>query len=148
LKPKLSGGGKWEQGPFKPLNPKKYVGNPHKIVYRSWWEFCFMRKLDKDPNVVAWQSEELVIPYRSPKDRQMHRYFVDFVYRTKDGKTYMVELKPWAQTQPPKKGRKNFLKESQTFGINKAKWEAAMAYCKAKGFIFKIVTERELNVGK
>jgi hypothetical protein len=42
-----------------------------------------MSRLDKDPSIVEWSSEEHVIPYRSPIDNRMHRYFVDFYIKKK-----------------------------------------------------------------
>jgi len=60
-----------------------------------------MSRLDKDPSIVEWSSEEHVIPYRSPIDNRMHRYFVDFYIKKKmpDGKTRvaLIEIKPKAQ---------------------------------------------------
>jgi hypothetical protein len=71
------------KGYFKPLNPNKYKGDTSNIVYRSRWEFVYMARLDKDPDVVWWQSEETIIPYRSPVDNRIHRYYPDFVVRRK-----------------------------------------------------------------
>lgn len=142
--------GKYFQGEFKPDFPKKYRGDPKKIIYRSSWEFKFMRQLDSDPNVVMWESEEFSIPYLSPKDGKMHRYFVDFRYKTADGQVWVVEIKPFSQTQPPKQGSKRkatYIKEVFTFGINTSKWRAMEKYCNANGFKFKIVTEKELGLG-
>ena len=66
------------QGKFKPKNPSKYKGDPTNIVYRSSWELKLMMYLDTHPNVLKWGSEEIVIPYESPVDGRMHRYFPDF----------------------------------------------------------------------
>ena len=33
---------------------------------------------DLNPDVLKWGSEETVIPYVSPLDNKIHRYFVDF----------------------------------------------------------------------
>ena len=67
------------KGYFKPKNPKKYKGDPTNIIYRSSWECKLMIRLDEDPNVISWGSEEIIIPYRSPIDNKIHRYFVDFI---------------------------------------------------------------------
>jgi hypothetical protein len=34
--------------------------------------------LDRHKDVTKWNSEEVVIPYRSPLDNKIHRYFTDF----------------------------------------------------------------------
>jgi hypothetical protein len=67
------------KGFFKPKNPDKYMGNPTNIIYRSSWELKLMIRLDEDPSIISWGSEEVVIPYRSPIDNRIHRYFVDFI---------------------------------------------------------------------
>lgn len=142
------------RGLFNPLNPDKYKGDPTNIVYRSRWEFVYMARLDKDPDVVWWQSEETIIPYRSPVDKKIHKYYPDFVVRkkTKQGtKTIMVEIKPYAQTIPPvitegKRKSRKYINEVMTWGVNSAKWKAAREYCKDRGYEFLIVTENELGL--
>lgn len=144
----------YHQGHFKPKNPSKYKGDCTTIQYRSWWEFKVMDRLDKDPNVVWWASEETVIPYRSPFDNKIHRYFVDFTVKVKtsDNKTkvMLIEIKPEYQTKPPeqtpKKKKKTYLNEVVTWGINNAKWEAAKKYCQDNKIEFRILTERHLNL--
>ena len=92
-------------GLFKPKNPQKYVGDPTNIVYRSSWECKFMSWLDRNPSIISWASEELIIPYKSPVDNRMHRYFPDFVVKVqnKEGKTktMVLEVKPKKQSLPP-----------------------------------------------
>lgn len=142
------------KGYFKPLNPDKYKGDVSNIVYRSRWEFVYMARLDKDPDVIWWQSEETIIPYRSPVDNRIHRYYPDFVVRkkTKEGtKTIVVEIKPYAQTLPPtitegKKKSRKYVNEVMTWGVNSAKWKAAREFCRDRGYIFEIITEKELGL--
>lgn len=140
------------KGPFKPHNPKKYIGNPADIIYRSSWELNYMMKLDHDPNVLKWSSEELAIPYRSPIDGKTHRYFVDFLVcrKTPTGTmTELIEIKPSGQTKAPNQGRKRratFINEVYRFGVNDAKWKAAKIFCENRGWKFRIVTEKDLNV--
>jgi len=138
---------------YKPMFPEKYEGDPTNIVMRSSWETRFASWCDKNPSVVKWLSEETVIPYRCPTDNRIHRYFVDFKIkvRTKDNqlKTYLVEVKPAKQTQPPEfPGRqtKRYLTESLTFMKNQAKWRAAQEYSKDRGYEFIIITEKELGI--
>lgn len=138
---------KYKKGIFKCRNPKKYNGDATNIVYRSGLEFKYMMMLDLDPNVKSWASEELPINYLKPTDMKVHRYFIDFIVWMVDGTKYMVEIKPDAQTRPPKRGTKRpktFLKEAETWAVNEAKWKAAEAFCKEKGFLFRIVTEKDL----
>ena len=141
----------YKQGFFKPKNPKKYIGDPTNIVYRSGWERRVMQSLDDNLNVIRWASEEVVIPYRSPVDNKIHRYFVDFYVEAigRDGETriMLLEVKPKDQTQEPKKPKrttKRFITEVMTYGVNQAKWKAAEEYCKSKGWEFQILTEQEL----
>ena len=94
------------KGKYKPSYREKYVGDPTKIVYRSLWERRFMVYCDTNPNVLKWASEEVVIPYRSPVDKRIHRYYPDFWVKTKkhDGsiEISLIEVKPKVQTKPPK----------------------------------------------
>lgn len=145
----------YKQGIFKPKNVKKYIGNPTNIVYRSGWELRVMKYLDENTNVVAWSSEEIVIPYRSPIDNRIHRYFVDFyvevIDRNGNQKKMLLEVKPKSQTQEPKRRSRNtkrYLTEVMTYGVNQAKWKAAQEFCLEKGWEFKLITESELFAKK
>jgi hypothetical protein len=134
---------------FIPIFPEKYTGDPTNIIMRSSWETRFASWCDKNPSVLKWSSEETVIPYRCPTDNRIHRYFVDFKITVSTGKTYIVEVKPAAQTQPPiYPGRQTqrYITESLTFMKNKAKWEAAIEFAKDRGWEFKIITEKELGL--
>jgi hypothetical protein len=138
---------------YKPIYPEKYEGDPTSIIMRSSWETRFALWCDRNPAIVKWSSEETIIPYRCHTDNRIHRYFVDFRIKVKqtDGsiKTYIVEIKPHAQTKPPEyPGRKTkrFITESLTFVKNQSKWKAAEEWCKDRGYEFKIITERELGI--
>jgi hypothetical protein len=109
-----------------------------------------MCRLDKDPNIVEWSSEETVVPYVSPLDGRLHRYFIDLTYRTKDGKKFMIEIKPAYQCRQPKQPKrktKKFLVEAAEWSKNQAKWETAREYAKKLGYVFEIWTEKELGIG-
>lgn len=144
------------QGYFRPKNPNKYRGDPRNIIYRSRWESLVMSRFDLDNNVIWWQSEEIAIPYKSPVDGKWHRYFPDFLARMKtiDGtlKTVLIEVKPYVQTQPPvlkegaTKKSPRYIREVLTYGVNSAKWKAAMNYCKDRNYEFMILTEKELGL--
>lgn len=148
----MSFGTKTYKGTFKPKNPQKYNGNPDNIIYRSSWELRVMKYFDDHPQVIWWASEELSIPYFNPIDEKMHRYFPDFIVKMKksDGKvmTYLIEVKPYSQTQQPVKRKKTqkFINESVTYVINQCKWKAADKFCKEHGWEFKILTENELGI--
>ena len=139
------------KGKFQPRNPQKYLGDPSNIIYRSRWELKFMGWLDTHPGVLQWGSEELIIPYRSPIDGRVHRYFPDFIIqvRDKDGSlnNIVVEIKPMAQTSPPRiRDRKNrrYINEVFTYVVNEAKWKAAEAFCAERKMQFRVITEKEL----
>ena len=139
------------KGWFRPKNPKKYNGDPSNIVYRSSWELRVMKYLDEHPNVVWWASEELPIPYKSPIDQKIHRYFPDFIAKVKQANketTLVIEVKPFKQTQKPtqKRRTKQFLAEAATYAINQEKWRAADLFCKEHGWQFKIITEKDLGL--
>ena len=141
------------QGYFHPQNPKKYIGNPENIVYRSSWELRFMNWCDLNESVIAYGSEEFFIPYRSPMDNKIHRYFPDFIIKIKEQsgelKTYVIEVKPKKQTIPPKQPKrktKNWLYEMKTYSVNQAKWEAAEEWCKRRDMEFRVITEAELGL--
>jgi predicted patatin/cPLA2 family phospholipase len=141
------------KGYFKPKNPNKYRGDYTSIIYRSRWEFVFMQYLDSHSAVQQWSSEEIIIPYRSPIDGKVHRYFPDFWIKktNREGKTdiVIVEIKPFKETKQPitqKKITKRYLYEVKTWGINSSKWKAAEIYCQERGWQFMIITEKELGL--
>jgi hypothetical protein len=141
------------KGKYQLKNPKKYLGDPSNIVYRSGWELQCMNYFDKNENIIEWGSEEIVIPYRSPIDGRIHRYITDFIIkaRTKSGKieTTIIEVKPHSQTKPPevkKRKTKRYIKEVVTYVTNEAKWNAAEEYCQDRKWKFKILTEYELGI--
>lgn len=139
------------QGIFKPKNPNKYKGAVP--IYRSLMELKAFRYLDNNPNVLSWSSESVVIPYQSPVDGKLHRYFVDLVasLKSKDGtiKKLLIEVKPEKQTKPPtesvNKKQKTILYERYQFAVNCAKWDAARSWCNNKGYTFIILNEKHLN---
>ena len=87
---------KYNQGRFHPQNPEKYKGDLQNIIYRSSWELKFMQWCDRNPNVIEYASEEFCIPYLSPIDGRVHRYFPDFIMKVKEQsgeiKKYIIEI--------------------------------------------------------
>ena len=136
---------KFAQGRFSPKNPEKYVGTKNPI-YRSSWEWTFMRTCDENPSIQQWASESIKIPYRDPTTGKQTVYVPDFliVYVDKDGKKHaeIVEIKPANQTVLEQVG-KNFGRQMQ-YVKNMAKWEAARAYAKQMGINFRIINENDL----
>lgn len=142
---------KYHQGLFKPKNPSKYKGDPTNIVYRSGWELRLMSHFDLHPQVLWWSSEERIVPYRSPIDNRVHRYFPDFLIHVQrnqsESQTIMIEVKPSSQTKEPaqkNKINKKYINEVYAWGVNQAKWKAAEEYCRDRGWSFKVMTEREI----
>jgi hypothetical protein len=136
---------------YKPVNESKYVGDPTNVICRSLWERKVCKYMDMNENVIRWGSEEIVIPYISPLDNKVHRYFPDFIaeIKTETGKikTKVIEVKPYKQTQEPERGKKRkvtFINECATYSVNQAKWKAAKAFCEQRGWKFTILTEKEL----
>ena len=136
------------KGLYRPTNPKKYVGNAKRIVYRSNLERKFMLYCDRNESVEQWASEEISIPYISPVDNRLHRYFPDFLVKTDKGKKFCIEIKPYRQCIKPKKPKiktKAFLRESLEYAKNIAKWDSAKKYCANNNLEFKIITEKDLG---
>ena len=134
------------KGFFRPRNISKYKGDHRKIIYRSKLELIFMKYCDGKDNVLKWSSEEIVIPYRSPIDGKVHRDFPDFWVKTTQGEA-LIEIKPKIQTKPPKlkSNKRRYIREVRTWGVNEAKWNAAIAYCENRGWNWKILTEVDLT---
>jgi hypothetical protein len=136
------------KGKYRVKNIKKYEGDYSKCTYRSLWERQVFRWLDDHPKVVKWSSEEVVIPYRCKTDGKMHRYFTDLKIRMDNGKTYIIEIKPKAQTVEPKvrsRKTKKYINEVMTYVKNTSKWEAAEEFCENRGWEFAIWHEGTLK---
>ncbi len=144
----------YRQGKFRPSKPEKYKGDPTNIVYRSSYELKFMQYCDLTESVNEWRSEEFFIPYISPIDNKVHRYFPDFFvkYRDKNGisRTLVVEIKPQKDLnmpeQNPKRKTKSWAYKVKTWAVNQAKWKAAKEWCADRKYEFRILTEKELGI--
>lgn len=140
------------RGVYKPENPKKYLGNPNQIVYRSLWERKLMRYCDTNTKVIKWASEEIAIPYYNPVKKRPAKYYPDFYMEYIDSenkrKKVLIEVKPAKETKPPvyKRRTKNVLIAEAMFSQNQAKWAAAEEFCLDQGWEFRIMTEKELGV--
>ena len=141
------------KGRFKPKNRQKYKGNISEVVYRSSWELKFMQYCDTNNKILKWSSEEIIIPYKSPVENRVHRYFPDFYVKYKDVKgkirEKVVEIKPAKQVSEPKvqkRRTKKYVTEVFTYATNQAKWAAAEDFCKDRRWEFQILTEKELGI--
>lgn len=141
------------KGKYKPSYPKKYKGDPNNIIYRSLWERRFMKYCDLNENILEWGSEEIALPYVSPVDNRVHRYFPDFYIKVKEStgqiKKYLIEIKPKKQTIPPPKPKrqtKGYLYEVVEYAKNQAKWKSAQEFCEDNQWEFKVLTEDDLGV--
>lgn len=114
---------------------------------------------DTNDNVVEWSSEEVIVPYRSPFDQKIHRYFVDFCIkvRNKEGmlEILLVEIKPKKKTVKPEMAvtagarlTKSKLMEIRDWMVNNAKWEAAREFCSDRKWKFQILTEDDIFGGR
>ena len=142
------------QGKFRPRNPQKYKGDCGEIIYRSSWEKKFMDWCDKNDAIICWQSEERRIPYYDPVQKKRRMYYPDFYIKFKrhDGIIVeeIIEVKPGRQVKGPpvnpRRRSKAWLNEVYTYATNSAKWKAAASYCEDRGYNFRLITEKELNV--
>jgi hypothetical protein len=108
-----------------------------------------------NPDVIRYNSEEIIIPYFDPVQNKMRRYFVDFwaEIRDKTGviKKFLIEIKPDKFTKPPvqpKKKSKRYIEEAMQYATNCAKWKAADEVCKHNNVNFIILTENHLGIVK
>ena len=142
------------KGRYTPRNPRKYLGDPSRVIYRSSWERKFMKYCDENEAILEWGSEEVIIPYLSPWDGKIHRYFPDFYIKVKQSngsiKQMIIEVKPKKQTVPPtvtpKRKTRRWYKDVRTWGINEAKWKYATEWCNDNDMEFKILTEDHLDI--
>ena len=111
------------KGRYISKNPKKYRGDPQSIIYRSLWERKFMVYCDTNDSVIEWGSEEIIIPYLSPWDGRIHRYFPDFYIKIKQHngsiKKFVIEVKPKKQCSPPTSEPKRNHQKIDGHGISK-----------------------------
>jgi hypothetical protein len=140
---------------FTPKHPEKYKGK-YPIIMRSGLERKFVQWCDMNPNVEFWSSESLEIPYPDPfggRDAKgqikTRRYYPDFIVKTIKGETFVVEIKPYSETLVPqrtkRKAEKTYLQECYKYKKNLSKWQACNAFCRARNYQFKIITERNLS---
>jgi hypothetical protein len=143
----------FKKGIYRPINSNKYIGGD-KCIYRSSWELKAFKFLDKNPKVLRWCSERVIIPYMSRLDNRMHKYYVDlfaeiqFTNGTK--KKYLIEVKPYKKTLPPveskRKKKTTILHEKVEYVQNQDKWSHAKQYCKVNKLNWMILTEKGIYI--
>ena len=146
---------------YIPINMEKYCGK-YPIYIKSSWEEKFCKWLDYNKDVIEWSSESIRISYVDPtkgKNGYLDNisgknrvYYPDFYCKYRNGKKYVIEIKPEKHTRRPskkgKKSKKTILERERIFLINNAKFEAAKNWCKKMGMNFVILTEKQLFRGK
>lgn len=165
---------KFKQSQFIPQNIEKVVGDP-RILCRSSWELKLADWCDRNPQIIKWGSEVVPISYRDPSavnidEAQkhnldvtnpslwpLHNYYPDFYIEMVDdtgtNKKFLIEVKPYHQTQKPAPINENaklkdiraFNNAAKTYLQNNAKWNAAREWCKLHDIEFVIFTEYQLE---
>ena len=142
---------RFKQGIYRPQNQEKFIGDT--AIFRSSIELKFFRFCDSNPNIIRWGSENVIIKYFDPVLSKNRKYHIDNYVEIKEGNTikkYLVEIKPFKQTQEPKVTKKRkkahlLYEQSQWMTNNQGKWPAAREFAKKHGMEFIIITERELQ---
>lgn len=135
----------------------KRLGDELYVEYKSRLEYRAFRYADMNPTITSWSVEPFPIMYVKPTTGRRHRYYIDLVVNFKNGSTYFIEVKPFAQTKQPRKPKNyssggastksinNYKKSYETWLINESKWASTREYCSQRGFKFIHLTERELK---
>lgn len=98
-------------------------------LWESTYELRRFRALDASPDVRAWtRSHGIRISYRLKGKR--HRYSPDILVTMNDGTTFLEEVK-------------GYVRDSVVFQYKNF---AALHYCKRKGWKFRIVFLKDLEV--
>jgi len=159
------------QGYFRNLkNPQKYIGDLNLIIYRSSWEFSFIKWCDISPSIIRWSSEPIKVQYadrvskldeckklgldpNNPRNWTTKNYNVDFWIEICKGngivEKWFIEVKPQDKLKKPIPPIKNSsLKEQRKFNklakeylINEAKWQAMNEFATKNNAKFYVFTE-------
>lgn len=157
---------KYKQGWYRLINKDKFIlpsdgfMNSYKeengesyLNFKSSFELKAFRFADSNPAIVKFSIEPFAIKYLKPTDAKIHRYYIDMYLEFKSGDKFLVEIKPYSETIPPKQPKRltqksqiNYQKAISTYLINQAKWAAAKEFAQKNNMRFIILTERELNL--
>ncbi|MCB1734035.1 MAG: TnsA endonuclease N-terminal domain-containing protein [Gammaproteobacteria bacterium] len=103
-----------------------------RVAFESLLEKDFFMLLDADPQVREFREQPLEISYRDQQGTT-RKYFPDvLVMRHAPGETWLCEVKPRRQI-------------ARKWAELKPKFKAAIRYCKARGWRFRILTEKEIR---
>ena len=162
------------QGYFTITNKEKYIGEARLAIYRSGWEWSFMKWCDFSPSIVKWSSEPIKVPYyntvanldeckklglnpNNPKNWAVKNYNVDFWIAIKKPddtlEKWFIEIKPGnklIKPSPPKAGcllkeEKRFVAQAKEWLVNEQKWKAMNEFAKKNNAKFYVFTEKELT---
>jgi hypothetical protein len=156
---KVKPNGEYKSGLYAPVNPDKYIGDLHNIIYRSSWEYRFCTYCDLNESIVKWSSEPMAIDYYNPLDKKEHKYNVDFYIKViKEDESYqewILEIKPEKQTKKPLyEGNmtlsklKSYNRNMQIWITNQAKFKAAKEWAEKRNFRFGVIDENFLFKSK
>ena len=142
----------FKSGIYRPKNIEKF--GESKCLYRSSYELQFLKWCDNHPKILSVQYEKIIIPYVCKTDSKLHKYYVDcrIMMRESTGpKKYLIEIKPFRQTIPPKTSNRKKLSTilEENFNWiknNQGKWPAAKQYCKKMGWRWCILTEKGIYI--
>jgi len=146
---------RYKAGCINPNSCKKLFesqkGKP--IIYRSSYERQFIQWLETSHRVVHWGSECVGIRYTNKADGTSHIYYPDYIVEVYKDLTdpsqgtdvFIVEIKPWSQTQPPSQSLPRDSYAWKEYIRNVSKWDAAVAYAARNNVKFKIFTERTIS---
>lgn len=144
------------QGYFDISESKKYNGRIKKVIYRSSWEKMFCMWCERNTNVVNWCSESVAIKYHCPLTNTVKNYYPDFWVKMKDGKVWLVEVKPFKEygeipslpKRKTKKAMKSYTYLHNAVKVNFSKFKSAKAYCNTRGWSFLVADEKWFGINK
>lgn len=119
---------KYKKTQFKQGKFKSMKNGGAEFGYRSGWEHDVYECLEIIDEVVAFRGEKLTIGYHYMGEP--HQYYPDLIVQFADNHFEMWEVKP---------------KNQITYDKNLAKWTAAEKYCQARGWEFRVITEKEIK---
>ena len=145
-------------------HPEKNCNEDKNICMRSSYEIRYCMSIDRNPDIIKWGSENVIIPYFFPFEfkngqileskRQIRRYYMDFYVKYKDGREELIEIKPLYQVKAPiaKEYKTKYSLNNALFSFKKntEKWKNTEKYCeeerkKGRQITFHIVTETQLS---
>lgn len=137
---------------IKPIDEHMKSYDNGKLNFKSSLELNAIKYADYNKHIVKFALEPFAIKYIKPTDGKYHRYYIDLFLEFSNGEKFLVEVKSFGETIPPKKPKNksqksanNYQKALQTYYVNQAKWAAAKEFAKMNKLKFIILTERELK---